>query len=90
VAEDNIPRPMDAHPARCIYDELKNKSKRKIKFKTRRTTMLTTIIVILLILWLLGFFGPGVYSGIPATGNAVHTLLVIALILIVLRVLGIV
>jgi hypothetical protein len=52
--------------------------------------MLTTIIVILLVLWLLGFFGPGVYSGIPATGNAVHTLLVIALILIVLRVLGIV
>jgi hypothetical protein len=51
--------------------------------------MLTTIIVILLILWLLGFFGPGIYSGIPTTGNAVHTLLVIALILIVLRVLGV-
>ncbi len=51
--------------------------------------MLTTIIVILLILWLLGYFGPGIYSGIPATGNVVHTLLVIALILIVLRVLGI-
>jgi Family of unknown function (DUF5670) len=51
--------------------------------------MLTTIIVILLILWLLGYFGPRIYSGIPSTGNAVHTLLVIVVILIVLRVLGI-
>ncbi|HQX02107.1 MAG TPA: lmo0937 family membrane protein [Anaerolineales bacterium] len=52
--------------------------------------MLTWIIVILLILWLLGYFGPNVYSGIPRSGNVVHTLLVIALILIVLRLLGIV
>jgi len=52
--------------------------------------MLYTIIVILLILWLLGFLGPNVYSGIPRSGNVVHTLLVIALILIVLRLLGIV
>lgn len=52
--------------------------------------MLTWIIVILLILWLLGAFGPSVYSGIPRSGNVVHTLLVIALILIVLRLLGIV
>ena len=52
--------------------------------------MLTTIIIILLVLWLLGYFGPGVYSGIPSTGSAVHTLLVIALVLIVLRVLGII
>ena len=43
--------------------------------------MLTWIIVILLILWLLGYFGPSVYSGIPASGNVIHTLLVIALIL---------
>jgi hypothetical protein len=56
----------------------------------RRFLMLTTIIVVLLILWLLGFFGPGIYSGIPSTGNAVHTLLVIVLILVVLRVLGVV
>lgn len=52
--------------------------------------MLTWIIVILLILWLLGYFGPTLYSGIPRSGNVIHTLLVIALILIVLRLLGIV
>ncbi|MFN8381741.1 MAG: lmo0937 family membrane protein [Anaerolineales bacterium] len=52
--------------------------------------MLTWIIVILLVLWLLGYFGPSVFSGIPQSGNVIHTLLVIALILIVLRVLGIV
>lgn len=52
--------------------------------------MLTWIIVILLVLWLLGYFGPTLYSGIPRSGNVIHTLLVIALILIVLRVLGIV
>lgn len=51
--------------------------------------MLTWIIVILIVLWLLGYFGPSVFSGIPKTGNLVHTLLVIALILIVLRLLGI-
>jgi len=51
--------------------------------------MLTWIIIILLVLWLLGFFGPRVYSGIPQTGNLLHTLLVIAVILIVLRLLGI-
>jgi hypothetical protein len=51
--------------------------------------MLTTIIVILLILWLLGAFGPSIYSGIPRSGNVIHTLLVIVLILIVLRALGV-
>lgn len=51
--------------------------------------MLTWIIVILIVLWLLGYFGPNVFPGIPQTGNLVHTLLVIALILIVLRLLGI-
>lgn len=52
--------------------------------------MLTWIIVILIVLWLLGYFGPNVFSGIPRSGNIVHTLLVIAVILIVLRLLGIV
>ncbi len=52
--------------------------------------MLTWIIVILLILWLVGAFGSGVYSGIPRSGNVVHTLLVIALILIILRALGLI
>ena len=52
--------------------------------------MLTLIIVILLLLWLLGYFGPGIYSGIPRSGNIIHTLLVIALILIILNLLGII
>jgi hypothetical protein len=51
--------------------------------------MLWTIIIILIILWLLGFFGPGIYSGIPRTGNLIHALIVIALILIILNLLGI-
>ena len=84
MAEINTPRPMDAAGVCLLYDEFKNKS-----FK-RRNLMLTWIIVILLILWLLGYFGPNVYSGIPRSGNVIHTLLVIALILIVLRLLGIV
>ncbi len=52
--------------------------------------MLTWIIVILLILWLLGYFGPNVFAGIPRTGNVIHVLLVIAVIIVVLRLLGIV
>jgi hypothetical protein len=51
--------------------------------------MLTWIIVILLVLWLLGYFGPNFYSGIPRSGNVLHILLVIVVILIILRVLGI-
>ncbi len=52
--------------------------------------MLTWIIVILIILWLLGYFGPNFIPSLPRTGNVLHTLLVIALILIILSVLGIV
>jgi len=52
--------------------------------------MLTWIIVILIVLWLLGYFGPNVFSGFPRMGNLVHALLVIAVILIILRLLGIV
>ena len=50
--------------------------------------MLTWIIVILFILWLLGYFGPNVFKGFPRSGNVVHVLLVIALILLVLNLLG--
>lgn len=50
--------------------------------------MLTWIIVILLILWLLGYFGPNVISNFPRSGNGVHVLLVIVLILIILKLLG--
>ena len=52
--------------------------------------MLWTIIVILVILWLLGFFGRRVYSGFPATGGWIHTLLVIAVILIILTLLHVI
>ncbi|MBN1873712.1 MAG: lmo0937 family membrane protein [Anaerolineae bacterium] len=52
--------------------------------------MLWIIIVILVLLWLLGFFDPRVYTRIPRTGNAVHTLIVIAVILIVLNLLGVI
>lgn len=51
--------------------------------------MLWTIIVILLILWLLGFFGRSIHPSFPQTGGWIHTLIVIAVILIILRVLGI-
>jgi len=47
--------------------------------------MIWTIIVILLVLWLLGAFGPRRIGG-----NFIHTLLVIALILIVLNLLGVI
>ena len=52
--------------------------------------MLWTIIVVLIVLWLLGFLGSNVSARIPKTGNLIHSLLVIAAILIVLSALGIV
>lgn len=52
--------------------------------------MLTWIIVILLILWLLGYFGPNVFAGIPRSGNVIHVLLVIAVILVLLNLLGVI
>ncbi len=51
--------------------------------------MLNTIILILVVLWLLGYFGPTVFSGFPRSGNVIHTLLVIVVILVILRLLGI-
>ena len=52
--------------------------------------MFWTIIVILVILWLLGAFGRNVSPSLPRTGNWIHVLIVIALILIVLKLLGVV
>ena len=52
--------------------------------------MLWTIIVILVVLWLLGFFGSNISSRIPKTGNLIHTLLVIAVILIILKLLHVI
>lgn len=52
--------------------------------------MIWTIIIILVILWLLGFFGRNVSSSFPRTGNWIHILIVIALILLILNLLGII
>jgi hypothetical protein len=49
-----------------------------------------TIIVILVILWLLGFFGGSISPRIPRTGNWIHSLIVIALILVILNLLGVI
>lgn len=49
-----------------------------------------TIIIILLVLWLLGFFGKNISPNFPKTGNWVHVLIVIAVILIILKLLGLV
>jgi len=48
-----------------------------------------TLIAILIILWLLGFFGQSISPRIPKTGSWIHTLIVIALILIVLNLAGV-
>jgi hypothetical protein len=47
--------------------------------------MLETLIIIILILWVIGYFGPSRFPVIPSTGNFVHLLLVIVLILVILR-----
>ena len=52
--------------------------------------MLWVIVAILVVLWLVGFFGPRYNSGIPKTGSLLHTLLVIAVILIILKLLGVI
>jgi len=52
--------------------------------------MIWTIVVILLILWLFGFFGRRVSPRLPQTGGWIHTLIVIAIILIILHLLGVV
>jgi uncharacterized membrane protein len=49
-----------------------------------------TIIVILFILWLLGAFGGRLIPSFPKTGNWVHVLIVIAVILVILKLLNIV
>jgi len=52
--------------------------------------MLWLIVVILLVLWLLGFFGRNISPRFPQTGSWVHTLLVIAVILVILQLLGVI
>jgi hypothetical protein len=49
------------------------------------------IIVVLLLLWLFGYFGRGrLGTGSVLSGNAIHTLLVIVVILVILRLLNII
>lgn len=52
--------------------------------------MLWTIIVILFILWLLGFFGGRISPKFPKTGNWIHVLIVIVILLVILNLLGVV
>ncbi len=52
--------------------------------------MLWTIIVILIILWLLGFFGRRISPRFPETGGWIHTLIVIAVILVILSLLHVI
>jgi len=49
-----------------------------------------TLIIILVVLWLLGFFGQNISPRFPRTGSWIHTLLVLAVILIILNLLGVV
>lgn len=49
-----------------------------------------TVVIILVVLWLLGFFGKNISPKFPKTGSWIHTLLVIALILVVLQLLGVI
>jgi hypothetical protein len=53
----------------------------------KETFMLELLIVILIVLWLLGYFGPTRFPSIPRTGNFVHLLLVLVVILIIVRLL---
>jgi hypothetical protein len=45
--------------------------------------MLELLIGVLVVLWLLGYFGPAVIPRIPRTGNFLHVLLVVVVILII-------
>lgn len=49
-----------------------------------------TIIIILFVLWLLGAFGGRLIPRFPKTGNWVHALIVIAIILVILKLLGVI
>lgn len=52
--------------------------------------MLWTIIIILFILWLLGYFGRNISPKFPKTGNWIHILIVIVIVLVLLNFLGVI
>ncbi len=51
---------------------------------------MTTVIIVIVVLWLLGFFGQRVIPSFPKTGTWIHTLIVIAIILLILDLLKII
>jgi uncharacterized membrane protein len=53
-------------------------------------SLIWIIIIVLVILWLLGAFGGRLSSNFPKTGNWIHTLIVIAVILIILSLLHVI
>jgi protein-S-isoprenylcysteine O-methyltransferase Ste14 len=54
----------------------------------KRRNIMWTIIIILVVLWLLGVFGGRLSPNFPKTGNWIHVLIVIAVILFILSQLG--
>jgi hypothetical protein len=53
-------------------------------------SILWLIVIVLVILWLLGFFGRNISPRFPKTGNWIHVLIVIAIILILLSLLHVI
>jgi hypothetical protein len=53
-------------------------------------SILWFIVIVLVILWLLGFFGRNISPRFPKTGNWIHVLIVIAIILIILSLLHVI
>lgn len=53
-------------------------------------SLLWIIIIVLVVLWLLGYFGRRISPSIPKTGSWIHTLIVIAIILVILNFLGVI
>jgi hypothetical protein len=53
-------------------------------------SLLWIIIIVLVVLWLLGYFGRNISPSFPKTGNWIHTLIVIAVILVILNLLHVI
>jgi hypothetical protein len=53
-------------------------------------SLIWIIVIVLVILWALGFFGRNISPSFPKTGSWIHTLLVIAIILIILSLLHVI
>jgi hypothetical protein len=53
-------------------------------------SLIWVIIIVLVILWALGFFGRNISSSFPKTGSWIHTLIVIAILLVILSLLGVI